>query len=79
MLIHMIHYKQTRTTGLSYRALITYIFLAIFGVDIVGGIVDSIHIKINYSLIRRMMVHIFHGELRNKLMDEDEVITQPAM
>lgn len=74
MLIHMIHYKQTQIVGLPYEALITKI-LVVFRIYIMGETVDVIQTNINHSFLRIMRVCIFHGELRNESMDEDEVIT----
>lgn len=53
--------------------------LVVAEVDTMEESVDAIHININYSLLSSMMVHIFWGELRNKLMDEDEVVAQPVV
>lgn len=40
---------------------------------------DSSNNKINYSSLKKMKFCLHHIELRNKLMDEEEDITQPVV
>lgn len=77
ILLHMNHSKQSQIMGLPYEVLITEILVA-FGINTMGEIVDSTNNKIDYSSLRRMNICLYHGELRNKSMDEDKDISQPT-
>lgn len=44
-----------------------------------GELVDLIHSRINYFLIRSVRVCIFRGELRNGSIDENKVVAQPTI
>lgn len=41
--------------------------------------IDSTHNNTDHSLLRRLRICIYHKELRNKSMDEDELISQPSI
>lgn len=73
----MNHCKQSQIVGFPYEVLITEI-LVVFGINTMGEIVDSTNNKIDYSFLRRMNIFLYHGELRNKSMDEDKDIAQPT-
>lgn len=62
--------KQTRAPGLPYEALIIKI-LVVFGIDTMGEKLDSTN-KIDHSLLRKIKTNLYHGELRNELMDKDK-------
>lgn len=78
MLLHMIYCKQSQIEGLPYEAFVANIKV-VDGVNNMGELVGMIHSRINYFLIRSVRVRIFRGELGNESMDENNVVSQPAV
>lgn len=73
----MIYCKESQIARLPYEVLVANI-IVVYGVDNMGELVDLIHLRINYFLIRSVRVCIFQ-ELRNGSIDENKVVAQPAI
>lgn len=73
---HMIWCKKNHSAELPYRGLITNI-LDLTRVKLIDKPVDGIHTQINSPSLNKIKLCVFHGELRNYTMEEDEEEAHP--